>query len=40
MIDDGTMFRLAPNKFRFIGGDDTPGCGSSELAEQLGLVGA
>jgi aminomethyltransferase len=37
MIDDGTLFRLGPNNFRWIGGDDYSGIWLREQAEQLGL---
>jgi aminomethyltransferase len=37
MIDDGTLFRLGDNKFRWIGGDDYSGIWLRELAEKLGL---
>ena len=37
MIDDGTLFRLGENNFRWIGGDDYGGIWLRELAEKLGL---
>ena len=37
MIDDGTLFRLGNNNFRWIGGDDYSGIWLRELAEKLGL---
>jgi len=37
MIDDGTLFRLGPDNFRWIGGDDYGGIWLRELAEKLGL---
>jgi aminomethyltransferase len=37
MIDDGTLFRLGDNNFRWIGGDDYSGIWLRELAEKLGL---
>jgi aminomethyltransferase len=37
MIDDGTLFRLGDNKFRWIGGDDYSGVWLREQAEKLGL---
>jgi aminomethyltransferase len=37
MVDDGTLFRLGHNKFRWIGGDDYGGIWLRELAEKLGL---
>jgi aminomethyltransferase len=37
MIDDGTLFRLGDNNFRWIGGDDYGGIWLRELAEKLGL---
>ena len=37
MIDDGTLFRLGENNFRWIGGDDYSGIFLRELAEKLGL---
>jgi aminomethyltransferase len=37
MIDDGTLFRLGENNFRWIGGDDYGGVWLRELAEKLGL---
>jgi aminomethyltransferase len=37
MIDDATVFRLADNNFRFVGGDPYTGVWLSELAERLEL---
>jgi aminomethyltransferase len=37
MIDDGTVFRLGQNNFRWIGGNDTSGIWLREQAEKLGL---
>ena len=37
MIDDATVFRLAENNFRFIGGDPYTGVWLKELAERLDL---
>ena len=37
MIDDGTLFRLCDNNFRWIGGDDYSGIWLREQAEKLGL---
>ncbi len=37
MIDDGTVFRLGQNNFRWIGGDEYGGEHLRELAEKLGL---
>ncbi|MDH3474839.1 MAG: aminomethyltransferase family protein [Rhodospirillales bacterium] len=37
MIDDGTAFRLGPDNFRWIGGDDYSGIWLREQAEKLGL---
>ncbi len=37
MIDDGTLFRLGPDNFRWIGGDDRVGVWLREQAETLGL---
>jgi aminomethyltransferase len=37
MIDDGTLFRLGDNNFRWIGGDDYGGIWLRDLAEKLGL---
>ena len=34
MIDDGTVFRLAPDNFRWIGGNDLSGLALRELAEK------
>ena len=39
MIDDGTLFRLGDNNFRWIGGDDYSGIWLREQAEKLGLEG-
>ncbi len=36
MIDDGTLFRLGPNNFRWIGGDDYSGIWLREQAEKMG----
>ncbi|OBZ93112.1 aminomethyltransferase [Pararhizobium polonicum] len=36
MIDDGTVFRLAENNFRWIGGDDVSGIWLREQAEKMG----
>lgn len=36
MIDDGTVFRLGPNLFRWIGGDDYSGVWLREQAEKMG----
>ncbi|WP_421696224.1 DUF1989 domain-containing protein [Aestuariivirga sp.] len=36
MIDDGTVFRLGPNNFRWIGGDDYSGIWLREQAEKMG----
>ncbi|MEY3080978.1 MAG: hypothetical protein RJA94_963, partial [Pseudomonadota bacterium] len=36
MIDDGTVFRLGPNNFRWIGGDDYSGIWLREVAEKMG----
>ncbi len=36
MIDDGTVFRLGPNNFRWIGGDDYSGQWLREQAEKMG----
>ena len=36
MIDDGTLFRLGPNLFRWIGGDDYSGLWLREQAEKMG----
>lgn len=36
MIDDGTVFRLGPNNFRWIGGDDVSGIWLREQAEKMG----
>ncbi|MDE0309380.1 MAG: DUF1989 domain-containing protein [Acidiferrobacterales bacterium] len=37
MIDDGTVFRLAPHNFRWVGGCDGSGLWLREQAEKLGL---
>ena len=37
MIDDGTLFRLGRDQFRWIGGDDYSGVWLREQAEKLGL---
>jgi aminomethyltransferase len=37
MIDDGTLFRLGKDNFRWIGGDDYGGVWLREQAEKLGL---
>jgi aminomethyltransferase len=37
MIDDGTLFRLGENNFRWIGGDDYGGVWLREQADKLGL---
>ena len=37
MIDDGTVFRLGPHNFRWIGGDEYGGEHLRKLAETLGL---
>jgi aminomethyltransferase len=37
MIDDGTLFRLGDNNFRWIGNDDYGGIWLRQLAEKLGL---
>ena len=37
MIDDGTIFRLADNNFRWVGGNDTSGLWLREQAEKHGL---
>lgn len=37
MIDDGTLFRLGANNFRWIGGDDISGIWLREQAEKLDL---
>jgi aminomethyltransferase len=36
MIDDGTVFKLGPNLFRWIGGDDYSGIWLREQAEKMG----
>lgn len=36
MIDDGTVFRLGQNNFRWIGGDDVSGIWLREQAEKMG----
>ncbi len=37
MLDDGTAFRMGPDNFRWIGGDDYGGVWLREQAEKLGL---
>ena len=37
MIDDATVYRLGPDNFRFVGGDDYDGIWLRELAERLEL---
>jgi aminomethyltransferase len=37
MLDDATVFRLGPDNFRFVGGDEYDGIWLRELAERLGL---
>ena len=37
MIDDGTLFRLAPNNFRWIGGTDFSGLWLRQQAEKMGF---
>ena len=37
MIDDGTVFRLGQNNFRWIGGDDYSGLWLREQAEKMGF---
>jgi aminomethyltransferase len=37
MIDDGTLFRLAQNNFRWIGGSDTSGLWLREQAQKMGF---
>jgi aminomethyltransferase len=37
MIDDATVFRLAENNFRFVGGDEYDGVWLREVADRLGL---
>lgn len=37
MIDDGTVFRLGDNNFRWVGGNDTSGLWLREQAEKRGL---
>ena len=37
MIDDGTVFKLGENNFRWVGGDDYSGIWLREQAEKLGL---
>ena len=37
MIDDGTLFRLGPDNFRWVGGDDYGGMWLKEQAQKLGL---
>jgi aminomethyltransferase len=38
MLDDGTLFRLGANNFRWIGGDEYDGVWLRELAKKLGLT--
>jgi aminomethyltransferase len=38
MIDDGTVFRLAQNNFRWIGGDDFSGLWLRQQAEKMGFA--
>ncbi len=38
MIDDGTVFRLAQNNFRWIGGDDFSGLWLRQQAERMGFA--
>jgi aminomethyltransferase len=37
MIDDGTVFRLGPTNFRFVGGSEYDGIHLREIADRLGL---
>ncbi len=37
MLDDGTLFRLGPQNFRWIGGDDYGGVWLREQADKMGL---
>jgi aminomethyltransferase len=37
MIDDGTVFRLGPTNFRFVGGSEYDGIHLREVADRLGL---
>jgi glycine cleavage system T protein (aminomethyltransferase) len=37
MIDDGTVFRIAPTNFRFVGGSEYDGIWLRDQAERLGL---
>ncbi|MCB1882884.1 MAG: aminomethyltransferase family protein [Geminicoccaceae bacterium] len=37
MIDDGTLFRMGPDNFRWIGGDDVSGLWLKEQAKKQGL---
>ncbi len=37
MLDDGTVFRIAPTNFRWVGGSEYGGVWLRELAERLGL---
>jgi len=37
MVDDGTVYRLGPENFRWIGGNDVSGIHMREQAEKLGL---
>ena len=38
MLDDGTVFRIAPDNFRFVGGAEYDGVWLREQAERLGLA--
>src|ERR1700689_2895330 len=37
MIDDATVFRLGPDNFRFVGGDEYDGIWMRQVADRLGL---
>jgi aminomethyltransferase len=37
MLDDGTLFRLGPSNFRWIGGDEYDGVWLRQLAEKMGF---
>ena len=37
MLDDGTLFRLGPGNFRWIGGDEYDGVWLRELADKMGF---
>jgi aminomethyltransferase len=37
MLDDGTLFRLGPDNFRWVGGDEYGGVWLRELAEKMGF---